>query len=515
MTDGPGLDRAWLDGDGRAAGLLGPPPELTTLLDRASGLEVARPEVVAALARAHADDPTDVERDAALRKLADGAVVVTTGQQPGLLGGALLVGFKIATAIALARRLEREGRPAVAVFWNASEDHDFDEANRLELRTPDRLDSRLHHLPLGGRGRSFDRVIVDDESVREYERLIAESGEGGVVAEDGPRAGEDLGRWMRREQLRRFAGSGLIVLEPRDVQPESAEIRRAIWREEDTLRAAWLERREELRIAGWTPQLDEPDEDRSLLLWSDDEGRRRLEGRGATARLPDGRPLTGLGDDAIELSLSPSALLRPLVQRALLPVAAQICGPAEIRYLAEVAPLFTALGLRAPLVWPRASGALLEAEEWSTVRELGLEDARLLQDPETWPDANAADVDGETSARLREILDRGLEEARRATVDDPRWREGMDALTRAVERGLRDAEDRWRKQVARAAKDERRRRRRLATALFPRGGAQQRRRSLGCYDHGRGADLGRWLVDAIDPLAFEDHILRLPERNSP
>ena len=58
---------------------------------------------------------------AARDRLAAGEVlVVTTGQQPGLFTGPLYTVYKALSAIALARRLERERRvPVVPVFWVA------------------------------------------------------------------------------------------------------------------------------------------------------------------------------------------------------------------------------------------------------------------------------------------------------------------------------------------------------------------------------------------------------------
>ena len=51
-----------------------------------------------------------------------------TGQQPGFLGGPLLTIYKIATAVALARRETAAGRPTVPVFWLGDDDDDLREA---------------------------------------------------------------------------------------------------------------------------------------------------------------------------------------------------------------------------------------------------------------------------------------------------------------------------------------------------------------------------------------------------
>ncbi len=59
------------------------------------------------------------------------ALVVTTGQQPGLFGGPLYTLHKAIAAAALARQLTAHwDRPVVPVFWLAGDDHDHAEASR-------------------------------------------------------------------------------------------------------------------------------------------------------------------------------------------------------------------------------------------------------------------------------------------------------------------------------------------------------------------------------------------------
>src|SRR5438132_7263621 len=65
----------------------------------------------------------------ALERLASGeAVCAVAGQQPTPLGGPLYALHKTAATVGLARRVEaRTGVPCVALFWNHTEDSDFDE----------------------------------------------------------------------------------------------------------------------------------------------------------------------------------------------------------------------------------------------------------------------------------------------------------------------------------------------------------------------------------------------------
>src|SRR5690606_9663345 len=66
--------------------------------------------------------------------VAGNGLFVTTGQQPGLVIGPLYTIHKILCAVQLARELEDAlDRPVAPLFWVASDDHDWEEANHLHL----------------------------------------------------------------------------------------------------------------------------------------------------------------------------------------------------------------------------------------------------------------------------------------------------------------------------------------------------------------------------------------------
>ncbi len=87
--------------------------------------------------------------------------MVVTGQQVGLFGGPLFTPFKAATALARAREATAAGRPHVAIFWLATEDHDFAEINhvvfpaRRELRKLTYAAAPEAARPVGG-------MVLDD-----------------------------------------------------------------------------------------------------------------------------------------------------------------------------------------------------------------------------------------------------------------------------------------------------------------------------------------------------------------
>jgi bacillithiol biosynthesis cysteine-adding enzyme BshC len=72
------------------------------------------------------------------------------------------------------------------------------------------------------------------------------------------------------------------------------------------------------------------------------------------------------------LVFSTSALLRPIVQDALLPTAAYVGGPAEIAYLDQLPPLYRAFDRVPPLAVPRARFRIVDHKAHKLLAQLGL-----------------------------------------------------------------------------------------------------------------------------------------------
>jgi uncharacterized protein YllA (UPF0747 family) len=71
-------------------------------------------------------------------------------------------------------------------------------------------------------------------------------------------------------------------------------------------------------------------------------------------------------------SLSPNVLLRPVMERALLPTVAYVAGPGEIAYFAQVSAVAEAIGADAPLAVPRWSATLVEPHVAAIMERHGL-----------------------------------------------------------------------------------------------------------------------------------------------
>jgi uncharacterized protein YllA (UPF0747 family) len=119
--------------------------------------------------------------------------------------------------------------------------------------------------------------------------------------------------------------------------------------ERERVARALASRTAELRAAGHEPQVADVPE---LTLVFQRLGTRRERIARARASVAAAAAEPGW--------LSPNVLLRPVVERALLPTVAYVAGPGEIAYFAQVSAVAQATGLDTPMAVPRWSATLIE-----------------------------------------------------------------------------------------------------------------------------------------------------------
>src|SRR5690606_5342209 len=91
-----------------------------------------------------------------------------------------------------------------------------------------------------------------------------------------------------------------------------------------------------------------------------------------TVYMPE-RPGHDLRAELPGMELSHDVFTRPLAADALFPVLGHVLGPAELRYFAQLAPLFLSATGDMPLVHPRMSAAVAPAAAFEAFRAEGLE----------------------------------------------------------------------------------------------------------------------------------------------
>ena len=167
---------------------------------------------------------------AALESLRQGAGVVVTGQQVGLFGGPLFTPFKAATAIARARQATAAGRPHVAIFWLASEDHDFAEINHVTF--PARRELRKLVYPADASSARPVGPMVLDESIAplldQAWELLGSSDAMDALAE-AYKPGRTFAQAFADFYAKVFAAQGLLILDAggRDIHRMGAPVLRA------------------------------------------------------------------------------------------------------------------------------------------------------------------------------------------------------------------------------------------------------------------------------------------------
>jgi len=299
-------------------------------------------------------------------------VAIVTGQQAGLFGGPLFTVLKALTALRLADLVrDTYGVPTVAVFWVDAEDHDWQEVNAcgvLDAEAALRTVSIEGEAPAAGcpiarveLGPSIeatlDALAAALPPTEFTPALLAE-----LRARYAPGRGmvDAFSRWL--ESL--LGPRGLVVYESSD--PRAKPLVADLFCKELETAGATAELAatagRALEALGYHAQVT-PHPDSAALFWVGDA---RTSIRAAGDRLQIGdrvetrEALASWARQHPE-EFSPNVLLRPLVQDTLFPTVCYVAGPSELAYLAQLRTVYEAFGIPMPLIQPRATATLVDA----------------------------------------------------------------------------------------------------------------------------------------------------------
>jgi len=290
------------------------------------------------------------------RAASQGGAVVTTGQQPGLFGGPIYTWSKAVAALALADALEEAtGIPVAPVFWAATDDADLAEASTTWVAQPDGA-AELRMSGVEDEGRSMADVPLPDLAVELMELARACGSAADPLPLDLVRRAYTRGATVGTAYVELLRGLleplGISVLDASHpaVRSTSGPLLRDALRSASAADTAIRERSAAIEGAGYSPQVAVVDGLTPVFVYEQD-GRRRV-------------PLTEASRvaDSESAVLGPNVLLRPVIERAILPTVTYVAGPGELAYFAQVSALAAALELPIPMVVPRWSTTLLEPE---------------------------------------------------------------------------------------------------------------------------------------------------------
>ena len=262
------------------------------------------------------------------RVAAHGGVVVTTGQQPGLFGGPIYTWSKAFSALTLARELERQtGIPTASVFWAATDDADYVEASytvvahnggslRISVSQDRASGTAMSITSLGDVSAQFAALAKAAGSSIDHEPLD--------LLRNAYTPSATIGSaylTLLRAVLEPLGMAVLDASHPSVRVAAEPTLRNAL-QNATSIRDALAERSRAIEAAGYRSQV-QPVLNLSLVFRTDTTGVR------TRVSLKDARDVDAHADAA---DLGPNVLLRPVVERQILPTVTYVAGPSELAY---------------------------------------------------------------------------------------------------------------------------------------------------------------------------------------
>ncbi len=322
------------------------------------------------------------------------AVAVVTGQQAGLFTGPLYTIYKALSAVREAELLRAQGHKAVPVFWVATEDHDFQEVSQTFVigRKGELVGSRTEpkhcheNLPVGyvkldENISSVIQNLCDELQPSEYTDEVRQ------LLEDCWKTGEYFGDAFGKLLTRLMGDRGLIILCPLNPQLKrlaAPVYLKAIERAGEIVEAL-RKRSDELVADGYIAQVH-VGEDYFPLFWqADDDTRNALKfTENGNVRTKHGSVEFTLGElaaiaESDPAKLSPSVVLRSVVQDYILPTVCYFGGAAEIAYFAQSGEVYRLLGRPVTPILHRQSFTFVESRHAKTLGRYGLSLSDLFE----------------------------------------------------------------------------------------------------------------------------------------
>jgi bacillithiol synthase len=473
-----------------------------------------RQAVAAILERQNREFGAGEKTLANIQRLRDGAAAVVTGQQVGLFGGPLFCILKALTAIIMA---EKAG--AVPVFWMATEDHDLEEVNTVNLPAGDHLQKFTVNVP-HREGAPVGTIEFTDEisaAVQQVEALFGKSEISELLAASY-RKSETFGTAFAKFYAKVFSDLGVIFLNPLD--PELHRIAQPVFRaaleKAEEINQALLERNKELEAAGYAAQV-KVTSSQTLCFYYEDGARTPIKHHDKEFFVGE-RKLAAADlfkeTERCPEQFSANVLLRPVIQDYLLPTLCYIGGPAEVAYFAQIEVVYRKLASRLTPIVPRIFATLIEPRQAKlldryqiSLQDLftGPEKTRELVGSRALPDSilKSFDQAAEHLEQALSLIQGPLEKLDRTLIDAA---ENAGTKMRYQLQGIRDkaarAEVRKNTEVMRHADE-------LITTLYPNKDLQEREVGAAYFLLKYGLSVVEQLKSAVQTGCGEHQIVRI------
>jgi bacillithiol biosynthesis cysteine-adding enzyme BshC len=311
---------------------------------------------------------------------------VTTGHQLNIVTGPLYFIYKILSVVKQAEMLKKQFPKFnfVPVYWMATEDHDLDEINHVNLQG-----KRINWQT--SQSGSVGRMTTDgmDSVIEELKRNLENNNHINAllqIVETAYLKNHHQAEAMRSLVQALFGDMGVVVCNADDVQLKKKAI--ALF-EDDLINHTAYKSFETLKQ--FEQQYGLQIHAREVnLFYLTNQSRKRIVKAHDHYKVLDSDISFSTDEILEELRkyserFSPNVLLRPLYQELILPNLAYTGGPAEVHYWLQLKPLFNELKIFYPMVLLRNSLMLVEKEEeaiWNSYKlkweELFLPDEEIV-----------------------------------------------------------------------------------------------------------------------------------------
>jgi bacillithiol biosynthesis cysteine-adding enzyme BshC len=447
----------------------------------------------------------------------DDCVAVLTGQQAGLFTGPLYTIYKALSAVRAAECLRGRGFKAVPIFWAATEDHDFEEVNQAYLIDAKSELARLESHSTHSENEPVGAVTLDDSisqtlaAMFDELRLTEFTASLRNLVTNAYHAGEGFGTAFGKLIAALTAEYGSIVVDPlnRELKRLSAPIyREAVIRSRETVDAL-LRRNRELNAAGFDAQVAVGDDYFPLFWHSDDNQRLALRATANGTYKAKGINREFTIDELAATAenepwrLSPSVVLRPVVQDFLFPTVCYFGGGAEIAYFAQNSEVYRCLDRPVTPILHRQSFTIIESKNERTLKKYELEFLDLFKGlDELLPRIVDEFLDRDTArtfAEVEEVINAQLNRLdRELSGVDPTLAANLATRRRKIIYHIAALHKKFRK--VELTKDETLRRRidALFVSVLPKDGLQERTINVAHFLNQYGPRFVAWIYRSVD-----------------
>jgi uncharacterized protein YllA (UPF0747 family) len=293
--------------------------------------------------------------DALIKKIHHPKVkFVLTGQQPGLAGGNYLVCLKAMAALANAKKLEKQlAEPIIPIFWIASDDSDLKECNIIHYPKVMRLsfNDSSQNLPLGSR-------YFTNEHQDQLWNFFPNLKKAGAY-----KAGDDFAVAMAKSLYHHLPNAEEFLFVRGDakwISKASQPMLKKILTQSKEIEQALLKREKELKIHNLKP------------------GVPHIIGQSRVFKINQGKRERIWQNKISDGDYTHDALSRPLVCDTIFPVLGHVLGPGELKYFAQLAPLYSLFKIPFPRVYKRPKAWVISNEIKVLADSLSLDPKKIV-----------------------------------------------------------------------------------------------------------------------------------------